>query len=233
MSSVMHKLAVIGSRGLIGKQITESFLPTATFNSDNINQLPINSYDTIICAAPSGNRRVAEQDPIADRNNIQTIIDALNRTKFNRLVLIGSVDSLLYPSSAYGANRLHLENFVLSCPSKSHVIRLCTLISPFIKKNMLYDLKHWQFVDQINQQSRLQWYNLSNLHQDIQQSIDQNIKSITLVSEPIINKEIIEKFFYERQAEIGINPGPELKYNITPYQTTREEILVAMEHYLK
>lgn len=55
----------------------------------------------------------------------------------------------------------------------------------------------------------------------------------TVLSEPIINQEIISKFFPHRRAEIGINPGAELKYNITPYQTTREEIFTAMEQYLK
>lgn len=229
----MHNLAVIGSRGLIGSVIVNAFSPDVTFNSDNINHLSNNSYDTIICAAPSGNRRAAEQDPAADKRNIQTIIDALEQTQYNRLVLISSIDTVLYPNTAYGANRLYLENFVLSRLSKSHVIRLCTLIAPTIKKNMLYDLKNWQFVDQINRQSQLQWYNLAKLPQDIERSIDQDIESITLVSEPIVNQEIVSRFFSQRQAEIGTNPGAELKYNITPYQTSREEIFTAMEQYLK
>lgn len=229
----MHNLAVIGSRGVIGNVIVNAFSPVATFNSDNIYQLPAKSYDTIICAAPSGNRRVAEQDPGADKRNIQTIINALEQTQSNRVVLISSIDTVLYPNTAYGANRLYLENFVLSLPSKSHVIRLCTLIDPTIKKNMLYDLKHWQFVDQINCQSQLQWYNLANLPRDIQQSIDQDIEAITLVSEPIINQEIISRFFPQHQAEIGVNPGTKLKYNITPYQSTCEEIFAVMEKYLK
>lgn len=229
----MRNLAVIGSRGVIGNVIVSAFSPRATFNSDNIDQLSQSSYDTIICAAPSGNRRAAEQDPATDKHNIQTIITALEQTQCNRIVLISSIDTILYPNTTYGANRLYLENFVLARPGKSHVIRLCTLIAPTIKKNILYDLKHWQFVDQINCQSQLQWYNLANLPLDMQQSIDQDIRSITLVSEPIINREVISTFFPHRQAEIGINPGAELKYNITPYQTTREEIFTAMEQYLK
>lgn len=228
----MHKLAIIGSRGVIGSLLAEEFKPCATFNSDTINQLSNDSYDTILCSAPSGNRRLALQDPTSDMAQIQSIIQALEQTKFNRIILISSIDTVLYANSPYGFNRLQLENYVLSF-NQAHVIRLCTLIGPTIKKNVLYDLKNWQFVENINQQSQLQWYDLSNLASDIQNVINQDIKSITLVSEPIFNYDIIAKFFPESQNNIGTNPGPELKYNIQPYQTTQAEIFLAMEKYLR
>lgn len=221
--------AIVGSNGLIGS-IFARHLPLADmYNSQNIDHLGQKSYDLVIVTAPSSNRRQADADPQADSSSVDRLIHALAQADIQRLVLIGTVDSQLYPNSAYGANRLRLERAVKQ-HAHSHVIRLCTLIHSTIKKNILFDLKHNQYLESINPASQLQWYDLNQLINDFNHVLNNDIKDITLVSEPIQNDEIISRFY--PGCTLGSNPGALLTYNIQPYTLTKQQIFTAMEQYL-
>lgn len=227
----MLDTAVIGSNGLIGTEIVKFFNPSLTFNSNNINLLHTHKFSKIIIAAPSGNRRKAEQYPQADLENINTLIKELNLTHIETIVLISSIDTIAYNNTHYGNNRKLLETFIKEKFTNSYIIRLCTLIAPTIKKNVLYDLKHKQFLDSINPESVLQWYPLDSLENDINRVIDNKIHDTTLVSVPIQNKEIIDRFF--PKFPICIVSPPPVCYSITPTQFSKEEIFVKMSEYLK
>lgn len=227
----MLETAVIGSNGLIGSQVVKFFRPTLTFNSGNIHLLPKHQYSKVIVAAPSGNRRQAEANPTADRTNINLLIDQLKQTPIETIVLIGTIDSIVYSDTHYGCNRKLLEDFVRSKFPDSYVLRLCTLIGPTIKKNVLYDLKHGQYLDSINLESTQQWYPLSSLEQDINRAISNKTRDLTLVSEPIKNKEIVDRFYPGRS--IGVASGTPLCYNIAPVYFSKAEIFNEMAKYLK
>ena len=226
----MHETGVIGSNGLIGTEIVKFFNPSLTFNSSNIHTLKNYKFSKLIIAAPSGNRRYAEQFPDNDLLNIKNLIKELSSTQADTVVLISSIDTILYNNTHYGSNRKLLEDFIKKKFSNRHVLRLCTLIATTIKKNVLYDLKHQQFLDSINPESELQWYPLDNLQKDIEHVIANGITEITLVSEPIKNKEIIDRFFPEYS--VGIAKSTAQCYNITPTYFSKEEIFAKMSEYL-
>jgi hypothetical protein len=227
----MHKLAVIGSRGLIGQELMKFLNPTVTFNSDNIDTISHYDIDTLICAAPSGDRRLADANTGQDTASVGNLIAALSSASVNTVILISTIDTVCYPESVYGKNRLDLEQFVQDYFVDSYVVRLCSLIGNAIKKNVLYDLKHQQYVKKINLSSELQWYPLDCLEKDLHMIRQQGLRDITLASEPIGNQAIVEKFF-KTVPMVGTDPVPVKKYNVTPYYYSTTEIFKYIDHYV-
>ena len=160
----MHNLALIGSRGLFGSEILKFYTPTYVYNSDNIHELAQQHFDTVICAAPSANRRTAQANPQADADSVDQIISVLSAQRIQRLVLIGTIDAVVNPDTPYGQNRLRLENFVKQEFEHHYVLRFGNIVGTNIKKNVLYDLKHNQFLDNINLDSMTQWYQIGRAH---------------------------------------------------------------------
>ena len=212
----MHKLGLIGSRGLFGHEICKFYTPTLVYNSNNISDLAQDEFETVICAAPSANRRAAQSDPLADADNVDQIISVLSAQRIQRLVLIGTIDAVVNPDTTYGQNRLRLENFVKQEFEHYYVLRFGNIVGADIKKNVLFDLKHDQFLDSINLDSVTQWYPLNRLQTDIEHALLHNNYERTLISEPIQVREIVEKFFPEKLSQVGTAPGPRVNYNLTP-----------------
>jgi hypothetical protein len=212
----MHKLGLIGSRGLFGNEICKFYTPTLVYNSNNINDLAQDEFDLVICAAPGANRRTAQADPAADAASVDQIIAVLSSQRIQRLVLIGTIDAVVNPDTAYGQNRLRLENFVKQEFEHHYVLRFGNIVGAGIKKNVLFDLKHDQFLDSINLDSVTQWYPLNRLQADIEHALLHNNYERTLISEPIQVREIVEKFFPEKLSQVGTAPGPRANYNLTP-----------------
>lgn len=223
------KTALIGSNGTIGSSILTNMSFACVYNSDNIAEIKYNNFDLVIIAAPSGNRMAVNKNPDADLHNVNVIIDALSHTQISTVILISTVDTVSYANAPYGRHRLQLENFVKTHWSNYHILRLSTLIGHNIKKNMLFDLKNNLFVDKIDPESVIQWCPLDMLHNEILHVIDHGIKEINLVSEPIVNKEIVQKFF----PKVTLRAKMESKqYNIQPYRYTRQDIYTAIGNYL-
>lgn len=159
---------------------------------------------------------------------MQIIVNCIKNTKFNRVVLLGTVDSVLRNNLSYGNNRLWLEEQILTRFTNAHVLRLSSLIHKNIKKNMLYDLKHRCYLDQINLNARIQWYDLNNLYQDINYVIKNNLQVYNLVSEAIINQEIVTRFGI---SGVG-NTYDIVNAPILPWSYSKKEIFKSMEQYL-
>lgn len=212
----MHKLGLIGSRGLFGNEICKFYTPTLVYNSDNIDDLAQEQFETVICAAPSANRRTAQADPEADSASVNQIISALSSQRIQRVVLIGTIDSVVNPDTPYGQNRLRLENFVKQEFEHHYVLRFGNIVGAGIKKNVLFDLKHDQFLDSINLDSVTQWYPLNRLQADIEHALLQHSYEHTLISEPIQIREIVQRFFPKKLSQVGTAPGPRANYNLPP-----------------
>jgi hypothetical protein len=111
---------------------------------------------------------------------------------------------------------------------KTNILRLSSLIHSTITKNVLYDLKYSQYLDQINLNARIQWYNLENLAEDINFSITSDVTERNLISEPISNREIVNNFF----PHLTLNEKETINQSIEPWCYSKEEIFTAMEKYL-
>ena len=228
----MHKLGLIGSRGLFGNEICKFYTPTLVYNSDNIDDLAQDEFETVICAAPSANRRTAQADPEADSASVDRIIASLSAQRIQRLVLIGTIDAVVNPDTAYGQNRLRLENFVKQEFAHHYVLRFGNIVGANIKKNVLFDLKHDQFLDSINLDSVTQWYPLKRLQTDIEHALLHSSYEQTLVSDPIQVKEIVERFFPEKLTHVGTNPGAKSNYNL-PSVFDKQQVFDCMAEYCK
>jgi len=219
-------IAVIG-RGLVAQQVIDVVKPDTVFTSSNILELSNTTWDTIYCAAPSGNRIWAQQNSTLDKSSVWQIINECAVTKFQRFVLFSTGDTQVNPDSAYGHNRLQLENWANTLPNSS-IIRLPSLIHTTITKNMLYDIKHNCWLDKINPNNQLQWFDLTLL----EKWIDTTDREVNVCSEPILAQDIlaefapavIEQLDYTRKGDV---------YDLRPYSYTREEIFASIRDYLK
>lgn len=222
--------ALIGHSGVVGRSLLAQQSFDLLFDSKNIHTLPDHKIDQLVIAAPSGNRlainRGAETHQ-QDQANIQQIITQVYRCCPGQVVLFSTVDAVTAPDSNYGQNRGWLEQGMQRYHATT-VYRLCTLIGPEIRKNILYDIKHGQFLDQINPESEFQWCLLKDLNQLVQQA--QPGQTTDIVSEPIVNGDILRRFcpaLELRSAPVAV------KYRQQPYMYSKQEIFQAMEAYLQ
>lgn len=220
--------ALIGSNGTIGQSLLDMRHFDAVFNSDNLAQISQHAWHLVVCAAPTGNRLAINRGHTPDINDCQTIVDALAQTKIDHLVLISSVDAITAPDSVYGSNRAWLEKQLTNIHT-TYTLRLSTLIGHRIKKNVLFDLKHGLFLDSLDRNAELQWCVLEDLWRQIDMSLNTGPGARNIVSEPISNQQIIDRFFPHITS--GHNHST-ARYNQQPYVYTRQDIFSAMEQYL-
>jgi hypothetical protein len=102
------------------------------------------------------------------------------------------------------------------------------LIHKNIKKNILYDLKHGLYLDKINANNFSQWYDLNNLDRDIKHAIEYKTQITNLVSEPIANYEIVEKFF----PHVKLSAHDTARVSLYPWKYTKQQIFQSMTQYL-
>jgi hypothetical protein len=222
--------AIVGTNGLIGSYLKTVVEHTHEFNSDNINDICKYKFNTVYIAAPTGNRLWANDNAMRDFDNVQRLYSALTYSStplIDRVVLIGTVDSVLRNHLPYGRNRRWLE-LKLNEQFNPYILRLGALIHPTIKKNVLYDLKHGQYLDSINLNLQTQWYDLNDLGKDIHFSLLADQHERNLLSEPISNREIVEQFF----PNLDLKDNEVINQNVAPYIYTKQEIFQAMKKYL-
>jgi hypothetical protein len=218
-------IAVIGN-GLVGKRLQDIVKPDAVFTSANIHHLKHRKCTTIYCAAPTGNRITANANPEQDRNSVDTLIRACSISKFTRFVLISTGDTQVKSDSVYGKNRLKLEAWAKQLPN-SAVIRLPSLIHATITKNILYDIKHGTWLDKINPNNQLQWFDLDCLGDWIYTEE----KEFNVCSEPILAKDIIDEFAPAVLSKLDHTQTGD-QYDLQPYSYTKEQIFSSIRAYL-
>jgi len=193
----------------------------------------------VYCAAPSGNRLLANQNPEQDSASTEKLINVLKNSHIQKFVLISTVDAVHASGTTYGGNRKSLEDYVKQQFADHHIVRLGSLISKHIKKNTLYDLKHNKYVANIKLELKCHWYPLSNLVDDLSIIMDNNIQEENLVSELVSNREIVDRF-YPGYID-SILPSPEIdSYNLIcnnteifgKYVLTKQDIFNAMKDYI-
>jgi hypothetical protein len=208
-------------KGTIGTSLANNINFDYSCDSSNIHEVFGKTFEMVVCAAPSSNRIIANNNLYIDEKLIDKLIEDIDKIQATRFVLISTVDVVSYPESIYGKNRLKLENHIKKQFKEYHILRLSTLVGENIKKNVLYDLVNKQYLNDTNPLSFLQWYPLSNLCFDINNAVNNSIKEINLVSDPISTGEIAEVFF--PSLKITSNNEPR-KYNLTPYIYSKQEI---------
>lgn len=234
------KNAIVGHTGIVGNILKQQANFKSLFNSSNIELLKTQYYDQIFCAVPTGNRLWANTNADQDLENIKSIINELSQCKTKKFVLISTVDTQLLKNTPYGKSRLLLENEVKEIFDDYCIIRLCSLIHPSIRKNLLYDIKHNQFLDSVNAGFFMQWYPMHRLLSDIKICMQNQLTETNLVSEPIQNKTILKKFCPQIQTKLDstvnsynfVCDQSHLFNGYNKYINSADEILKYMENYL-
>jgi nucleoside-diphosphate-sugar epimerase len=170
----------IGFTGLVGSTLMRSMSFDFTYNSKNIQEIDNKEFDTVFCAGVSAQKWLANKDPDTDIKNIQSLIDHLKTIKCKKFILISTVDVFSNPYNVdensivdetnldpYGKHRRYLEKFVEESFDDYLIIRLPGLFGQGLKKNIIFDLHNNKDCTHVNNNAVFQFYNLSNLSNDI------------------------------------------------------------------
>lgn len=145
--------ALVGHTGLVGSTLLRSRTFSATYNSRNISEIAGQAFDLLICAGAPASMWAANQDPVADKANLDSLATALASAEAKDVVLISTIAVFDDPSAsydegqanfevtkAYGRHRRALEERLQDEFPSIHVIRLPALFGKGLKKNFVFDL---------------------------------------------------------------------------------------------
>jgi len=220
---------LIGNTGLVGQTIKKFRTFDYEFNSKNIHMFEeiVNDGDELFLTCLPATKWMVNKDLKGDLDNIYNIINIISKRHYSKITLISTIDvyndSPLFSDEtyspnisklSYGNNRYIFELMVKECVKTDDlkIFRLPALFNNLIKKNVIYDLIYNNNVDQINQNSYYQWYNLDVLWLDInyysKEYPDETI--FNLFTEPIYTEDIVELF---PEYINKVKNGPKIVYN--------------------
>lgn len=195
--------ALIGHTGFVGQNLAAQHRFSATFNSQNIEQIRGKKFGIAVCAGARGTKWLANQNPAEDWQSIQRLIASLQEIECDKFILISTVDVynppvkvnedwkiVTDPSHAYGRHRLLLEKAVARIFPDRLTVRLPGIFGNGLKKNAVFDFIHGHNLEQIHQDGVYQYYCLDHLWTDINKAIKNNLKELNIATEPISIQEI-------------------------------------------
>ncbi len=212
------KHALIGHSGFVGGNLDRQAQFTHRFNTTNIDALPGQHFDLVVCAGAPAEKWKANADPANDRARLSVLEQALLGCTADRVILISTID--VYPepadvdeateidpdqSAPYGRHRYELEQKIAN-HFDTMVVRLPGLFGSGLKKNAIYDLLHDNQVERLNADNVYQFYHLDSLWRDVQTADEKGLKLINLVTEPVSLAEVAHESF---GMEFNNRPGPQ------------------------
>ncbi|WP_310530500.1 hypothetical protein [Novosphingobium sp.] len=151
----MVRKALVGSTGFVGSSLRHQWSFDSLYHSRNIDGISGESFDLVVCAAAPATMWAANQDPDADKANLDGLALNLSHVKADRFVLISTIAVLddagagytestarFETAKAYGRHRRELEERMLGQFPNCHVLRLPALFGSGLKKNFIFDLIH-------------------------------------------------------------------------------------------
>ena len=218
--------ALIGYTGFVGSNLASQRQFGTLFNSQNIKEMRGGGFGLVICAGVQAKKWWANQNPDADWQGIEKLLEVLKSIRAEKFVLISTVD--VYPNPmgvtestpivgdnhVYGDHRFKVEEFVRAHFSQSYVVRLPGLFGPGLKKNVIFDLLHDNCLNQINPESVYQYYDLKHLWHDVQLCIENEIHLLNIATEPVHTRDIVERYFPEHWSHIGAPQSFRMTYDM-------------------
>jgi hypothetical protein len=217
--------ALIGHTGFVGGNLARQVAFDECFNSKNIGGIRGKEFDVLVCGGVTAVKWWANQNPVEDKQRIDALLTNLASVQARRVVVLSTID--VYPVSnsvdesfdchslpnhAYGRNRLYFEDAMSDSFGEVMIVRIAGVFGPSLKKNVVYDLLHDNCLDVINPDSSFQYYNISNLWRDLQKLERTGIRLINFVTEPIRTRDVIRRFFPDKQ--VGGKRVPEVHYDV-------------------
>lgn len=243
--------ALIGHSGYVGSALKRQAEFGALYRSTDIAGIAGRSFELAICAGVPAQKWIAERDPEADIANIRGLAGHLERVASDRFVLISTVDvfadsrgmdedSAAEPDSAYGRNRLWLEEFVRARFPNALVARLPGLVGPGLRKNALFDFRNDNALGAIDARARYQFYPMVNLWSDLNLALDAGLTLLHMAAEPLTIAEVAAEGFGRAFANELDRPPADYDFRTRhaalfggagPYLYSRRESLIAIRAY--
>lgn len=150
----MADTVLVGSTGFVGGNLMASHHFDAVYHSTNIEEGFVRANGLVVYAGVPAAMFLANADPAADLEVMRKARENLRRLNPQQVVLISSIAVYLDSRgkneespmeteglSAYGANRLQLEQWVREDFPDALIVRLPALYGIGLKKNFLYDMR--------------------------------------------------------------------------------------------
>jgi hypothetical protein len=211
--------ALIGSSGFVGGTLQQQHLFQSMYRSTNIQKIDRCTFDLVVCAAAPAQKWIANRNPVADRQNIDSLIANLKTVSCTTFVLISTVDVFKSPIGvdentsvdeeglhAYGLHRHLLEKFVETHFPNHLIVRLPGLVGPGLRKNVIYDFLNDNNLHAIDSRGVFQFYPMVNLWWDIQTALKAGLKLVHLTAEPISVADVSELGFGKPFTQPTANP---------------------------
>lgn len=213
------KSVLIGHTGFVGANLLRQRSFDLCVHRANLADLNGVNADLLVIAGLPAEKWRANQNPIADLENMRVLQKALEGVKAQRVVVVSTVD--VYPSpfgvdelssaddplaQPYGAHRHEFERWVQGKFPRASVIRLPGLFGPGLKKNVLHDLVRNHLTNCIHPESSFQWYPIMRLSKDIDTLMAAGLSCVNAATEPICTKDIVDRFFPSLVLQTQANP---------------------------
>lgn len=213
------KTGLIGFSGFVGRTLLKQAHFEFLYRSTNICDIEGQSFNFVVCAGAPAQKWIANREPEADRQKIDTLITHLETIQCNNFILISTVDVFKSPIGtdeftpvdesglhAYGLNRRLLEKFVESHFPRFLIVRLPGLVGPGLCKNVIFDFLNDNNLHAIDSRGFFQFYPMVNLWSDILIALQAGLKLIHLTAEPISVANISEAGFGKPFSQTLKNP---------------------------
>jgi hypothetical protein len=222
-ASVVGSAALVGYTGFVGSNLLRQHQFDALYRSTNITDMRGAELELLVVSAIQAKKWWANQNPEADWESIQRLLDVLRDVRAQQVVLISTIDVLpmlpgldetFVPSASnhpYGQHRLQAEEDIRALFDRVTVVRLPGLFGPGLKKNVIYDLLTGNQLEKVNPRSAFQYYDLTGLWSDIERSRQAGLGLVHLFTEPVATSVILQRFFPD--LEVGRDPVPEAHYD--------------------
>lgn len=225
---------LVGSTGFVGMNLQRFFEFDYKYNSTNLDDIADapDGCDLYLSCLPA-TKWLVNKNPGLDLENAIQIFSKIKNKKYNRVFLFSTIDvyqdtelfadetiSPVFKNLGYGHNRFIFEDLITQNLQYESIkiLRLPGLYGPHLKKNILFDIKNSNNLDQININSYYQWYNINLIKIDIEMISYDEDTVFNLFPEPVSTRAIIENFC---EKPIGYE-GKLMTYNYqTRYTTTR------------
>lgn len=211
--------ALVGHTGFVGGTLLAQRSFDELFNSKNIESIAEKRFELVVCAGMPAEKWKANQQPEADRQNTDRLMNALGRVSAERFVLISTVDVYASPVGVdeetpiddavlqpYGLNRHRLETFVAERFPSRAIVRLPGLFGAGLKKNFLYDMLRSGESAWTDHRSRFQFYDMSRLWADLQTTLRQRLSLVNFATPPVEVAEIARRCFDREFTNETANP---------------------------
>lgn len=131
----MSNLALIGYTGSVGSYLDKNFKFTHRYNRNNINTIGDTEFDLIVCAAPTGNVSLINNNTITSNNQpaysqefemILFMLDHVRKAKIKKFFYVTSVYVADNPNTKYSVNRKFIEYWAIKNVPSYYLCRKST-----------------------------------------------------------------------------------------------------------